>query len=187
MGVCPSCKAVISGAGYGLPRESLSCIFFLSRYLTPISHQIEASMGMCHTHLQELSHRKDDDGQESKKAQKLSADPKFQAVMTELETQRTRGFSFHPKMDRLKGLILQHFADRTVDENTEEDEGTRAMVFVTYRECVDEIVEMLNAEKPLIRATKFVGQGTDKQGKRGFAQKEQLEVGFSPIFLSLPY
>jgi hypothetical protein len=29
----------------------------------------------------------------------------------------------------------------------------------------------------LIRATKFIGQGTDKLGKKGFAQKEQLEVG----------
>ena len=37
---------------------------------------------------------------------------------------------------------------------------------------------MLNEERPLIRATRFIGQGTDKQGKRGFAQKEQLDVGF---------
>jgi ATP-dependent DNA helicase MPH1 len=68
------------------------------------------------------------------------------------------------------------------EDDDNEDGGnaqeTRAMVFVTNRGCVDEIEEMLNEERPLIRATRFIGQGTDKQGKRGFAQKEQLDVGF---------
>jgi ATP-dependent DNA helicase MPH1 len=135
---------------------------------------------MCYTHLQELTQKKDGDGGTSKKTKTLSADPKFQTLMAEIEKQRNGGFAPHPKMDMLKGLIVQYFGERM-----EEDDDTRAMVFVTYRECVDEIVEMLNVEKPLIRATKFVGQGTDKSGKKGFAQKEQLEVEFLPMLCSL--
>jgi ATP-dependent DNA helicase MPH1 len=134
---------------------------------------------MCYTYLQELASDKGDgDSKKDVKAQKLRTNSKFQALVKEIETQRNRGFSLHPKMDILKGLIVQHFGERLTDEG-ENQEETRAMVFVTYRECVDEIVEMLNVEKPLIRATKFVGQGTDKQGKKGFGQKEQLEVSLS--------
>ena len=92
--------------------------------------------------------------------------------MEETELQYTRGLALHPKMEKLKELLIQHFGER-MDEDGEE---SRAMVFVTYRECVDEIVDMLEAEKPLIRATRFVGQGIDKQGKKGYGQKEQLEV-----------
>jgi ATP-dependent DNA helicase MPH1 len=137
---------------------------------------------MCYTYLQELASDKGDvDGKKDAKAQKLRTNPKFQALVKEIETQRNKGFSLHPKMDILKGLVVQHFGERLADEG-ENQEETRAMVFVTYRECVDEIVEMLNAEMPLIRATKFVGQGTDKQGKKGFGQKEQLEVS---LFVNL--
>lgn len=136
---------------------------------------------MCYTYLTEISRAPDgDDGAGQKaaaKTKKLRADPLFQAVMKEIEMQRNRGFSTHPKMDMLKTLVVQHFAEKIVDEGDRgAEEDTRVMVFVTYRECVDEIVETLNHERPLIRATKFVGQGTDKQGNKGIAQKEQLEV-----------
>jgi len=139
---------------------------------------------MCYTYLQELSREKDDGNVGPGKAaaasrsKKLRNDPLFQAMMRELEDQRSRGFSVHPKMDLLKTLVLQHFAENLVDEDVEDhtNKGTRAMVFVTFREAVDEIVGALNSESPLIRASKFIGQGTDKQGKKGLAQKEQLEV-----------
>lgn len=58
------------------------------------------------------------------------------------------------------------------------------MVFMTFQEAVDEIVEVLNFERPLIRAHKFIGQGTDKQGKKGLAQKKQLEVSVSLCYFS---
>jgi ATP-dependent DNA helicase MPH1 len=139
-------------------------------------------MGMCYTYLQELSREKDVDenagagkAAAASRSKKLRSDPMFQAIMKELEGQRSQGFSVHPKMDLLKTLVVQHFAqNEDVEERTNEE--TRAMVFVTFREAVDEIVEALNFERPLIRASKFIGQGTDKQGKKGLAQKEQLEV-----------
>jgi ATP-dependent DNA helicase MPH1 len=125
---------------------------------------------MSRTYIQELASEKHDGVK--KQDEKLRSNPKFQAVMKEVELQYTRGLTVHPKMEKLKELLIQHFGGR-IDEDGEE---TRAMVFVTYRECVDEIVDMLDADKPLIRATRFVGQGIDKQGKKGYGQKEQLEV-----------
>jgi ATP-dependent DNA helicase MPH1 len=50
------------------------------------------------------------------------------------------------------------------------------MVFVTFREAVDEIVDFLNQESPLLRVAKFIGQGIDRKGNKGLAQREQLEV-----------
>lgn len=113
----------------------------------------------------------------------LNKDSAFQSLMEELRLQKSRGFAVHPKLEKLKMLVVQHFGQRLHDDggsNADErsDENTRAMVFVTFREAVDEIVDFLNQESPLLRATKFIGQGTDKKGNKGLAQREQLDVGF---------
>lgn len=128
---------------------------------------------------------------------KLMNDPNFQAVMRELDFQSHMGFTVHPKMEKLKMLVLNHFGMKLPDEgvgptnvevggtgaNGRGDSGhvgggddTRVMVFVSFREAVEQLVEFLNQESPIIRATKFIGQGTDKAGKKGFAQKDQLDV-----------
>ncbi|TFK41383.1 hypothetical protein BDQ12DRAFT_679374 [Crucibulum laeve] len=159
----------------------------LGKLARGMQYLIEGTIGMCYTYLKEISLEKENDEESApgkKKAppdrnKKLRTNPLFQAVMRELETQRCRGFVFHPKMDRLKALILQHFGEIHAESDaTLEDisKQTRAMVFVTFREAVDEIVEALNFEKPLVRAHKFIGQGTDKQGKKGLGQREQLDI-----------
>ncbi len=98
-------------------------------------------------------------------------DPNFRILMQELERQKTTGFDLHPKMEELLNIFIQHFG-------RQEDvvEETRVMVFSSYRAVVDRIVEELAKHKPLLRASRFIGQGTDKQGKKGLAQKEQQEV-----------
>ncbi|KAI6134141.1 hypothetical protein EV401DRAFT_1909732 [Pisolithus croceorrhizus] len=143
-----------------------------------MGYLMEASVGMCLTCLQEYVAEKerDNDGKKGSKSA-LKNDATFQKLLSELENHKGRpgGFGMHPKMETLKLLLMQHFGSRmSGDGGTVED--TKAMVFVTYRECVDEIVAMLDGERPLLKATKFVGQGLDKQGRKGFAQKEQLEV-----------
>ncbi|KAI6005074.1 hypothetical protein F5J12DRAFT_921301 [Pisolithus orientalis] len=143
-----------------------------------MGYLMEASTEMCMNCLQEYvtEKEKDHDGKKGPK-NALKNDPTFQKLLSELESHKGRpgGFGMHPKMETLKLLLMQHFGSRMADgEETSED--TKAMVFVTYRECVDEIVAMLNEERPLLKATKFVGQGLDKKGRKGFAQKEQLEV-----------
>ena len=66
--------------------------------------------------------------------------------------------------------------DRDESTGGQQVHESRAMVFATYRENVGEIVDALNQEHPMIRASRFIGQGIDKQGRKGYAQKEQLEV-----------
>ena len=118
------------------------------------------------------------------KTDRYAKDPKLQAVVTELEKMRSRpeGFSPHPKMEKLKALLIEHFAQKGFDAEANGDAGgdlnseSRVMVFTSFRQTVDLIVDMLNKDKPLIRAVPFIGQGTDKKGKKGYGQKEQLEV-----------
>lgn len=50
------------------------------------------------------------------------------------------------------------------------------MVFCSFRQGVEEVVEFLKHEEPMIRPVPFIGQGTDKSGKKGYGQKEQLAV-----------
>lgn len=99
----------------------------------------------------------------------------------------------HPKMDKMKTLLVEHFAQKRFDkedadangnDNGEELSGdSRVMVFASFRQGVDEVVEFLNSERPLIQAVPFIGQGTDKAGKKGYGQKEQLDV--SGLFVHL--
>jgi len=121
------------------------------------------------------------EGDGSEKRSGFNKDPAFQALIDELRLQKSRGFAIHPKLEKLKTLVVQHFGQRLRDDggsNADErpDDDTRAIVFVTFREAVDEIVGFLNQESPLLRATKFIGQGIDRKGNKGLAQREQLDV-----------
>ena len=152
--------------------------------------KLTGSIGACYESLKEASRNKeDDDGESGKKAdnksKSLRDDPLFKLLLLELETQRNRGFSTHPKVEKLKELLIQHFGSKIGDETKDGNvDDTRVMVFSSYRAVVDEIVEELSSDRPLIRAARFIGQGVDKQGKKGLPQKEQLEVS-SPSVNSL--
>ena len=128
----------------------------------------------------------------SKKPPAITKDQKYKDLIRGLEMQKENLHRFppHPKMERLKSLVLDHLMRKgTADEgggSTEPNLDTRVMVFVSFRDCVEEVVDYLNSDSPIIKATKFVGQGTDKGGRKGFAQKEQLAVR-SLIFSPLPF
>ncbi|KAF8213318.1 hypothetical protein K438DRAFT_1902438 [Mycena galopus ATCC 62051] len=152
----------------------------LSHLARAMAYLIEGTIGMCNTTLRELEKDKKADANEGGKKKtprpnKLRQNPQFQAVIKELDAQKLGGFSLHPKMEKLNTLVVGHFAQKLGDDGQETEE-TRVMVFVTFREAVGEIVDVLNAQKPLIRASHFIGQGTDKQGNKGMTQKEQLDV-----------
>lgn len=97
---------------------------------------------------------------------------------------RTRlgGFSVHPKVEKLKTLLIEHFTQKGLEaegqgsDDGEPNSNSRAMVFASFRQSVGLITESLNKEWPLIRAVPFMGQSVDKHGKKGCGQKEQLEV-----------
>ncbi len=155
----------------------LSCPFSQSHF-----SQVEGTTTMCYNALVELASGADNDvgtkkSKAASKAKKLGDEPVFHSLMQELKAQKARGFSMHPKMELLKGIIVQYFGEKLPDDTADElPEKSKVMVFATNRDSVDEIVSVLNAERPLIRASRFIGQGTDKQGRKGFSQREQLEV-----------
>ncbi|KAF5382937.1 hypothetical protein D9757_006326 [Collybiopsis confluens] len=150
-----------------------------------LGYLMEGTIKMCYDELEQYSRGPPmTDGMTSAekaavtRAKKQTSDPLFLNIMNEFRTQNAQGFSIHPKMEKMRTLIIQHFGARmNEDGDPENGQGaTKAMVFVTFRAAVEEIVEFLNTESPLIRATAFIGQGTDKRGKKGLAQREQLEV-----------
>ncbi|TBU35044.1 P-loop containing nucleoside triphosphate hydrolase protein [Dichomitus squalens] len=156
------------------PQYAIGAVAQLGPLARAMGYLMEMSINMCYGFLKGIAEGADDSS--GKKAIRKS--DAFKSLMAKFEEQAARGFSMHPKMDVLRTLLIDHFAQRLPDDA---DGGaraseSRAMVFVSFRECVEEIVELLNKESPIIRAKPFIGQGTDKQGKKGYAQKEQLEV-----------
>lgn len=152
--------------------------------------QIEGSIDQCYDSIKELvSGTNEVTGKQistKAKADRYAKDPKLQAIITELEKMRDRdgGFPPHPKMEKLKTLLIEHFAQKGFDAETNSVVGgdlnseSRVMVFTSFRRTVDLVVDMLNKDQPLIRAVPFIGQGVDKNGKKGYKQKDQLEVSF---------
>ncbi|KAF8273776.1 hypothetical protein EI94DRAFT_1562845 [Lactarius quietus] len=144
----------------------------ISALARAMGYLLEASPHMCFRSLTEEA-----EGAASDKPSALIKDPAFQTLMTELRLQKSDGFAIHPKLETLKTLVIDHFGQRLRDDDASNaSDNTRAMVFVTFREAVDEIVDFLNQESPLLRATKFIGQGIDKKGNKGLAQREQLDI-----------
>ncbi|KAI0639199.1 hypothetical protein C8Q77DRAFT_45651 [Trametes polyzona] len=155
------------------PQYAIGAAAQLGPLARAMGYLMENSIAMCYGYLKGIADGHDDTS--SKKA--IRKTEGFANLMKELEKQAARGFSMHPKMDTLRTLLIDHFAKQMPEDGANGPQSkSRAMVFVSFRECVEEIVELLNKESPIIRAKAFIGQGTDKQGKRGYAQKEQLEV-----------
>ncbi|KAF9270443.1 P-loop containing nucleoside triphosphate hydrolase protein [Marasmius fiardii PR-910] len=141
-----------------------------------MGYLIEGTISMCYSALQGFVSEATDESSKKGKGQKsLIQMPHFKQTLEELEKQAKRGFSNHPKMDKMVDLIIQHFGKR-MGEPGDQNAETRAMVFVTNRQVVDEIVAVLDSHRPLLRASRFIGQGTDARGEKGQAQKEQLDV-----------
>ncbi|KAF7233666.1 hypothetical protein EG68_12146, partial [Paragonimus skrjabini miyazakii] len=72
----------------------------------------------------------------------------------ELNSTQTPFLGGHPKLDKLKELLVRHF--NSCPSNTE----TRVIVFSQFRDSVDEIMHMLKQLRPLIRPASFIGQGS---------------------------
>jgi ATP-dependent DNA helicase MPH1 len=132
---------------------------------------------MCYETLKAMSENSSSKANPKKKPPAITMDQKYKEIILGFE--RLGRFPPHPKMEKLKSLVLEHLLTKDAtgeDGSAEANPNTRVMVFVSFRDCVEEVVDYLNLEAPIIKATKFVGQGTDKGGRKGFAQKEQLEV-----------
>ncbi|KAJ3337557.1 hypothetical protein HDU93_000848 [Gonapodya sp. JEL0774] len=101
-------------------------------------------------------------------------------------------FFGHPKLRKLAEVVREHFGRARA-----EGRDTRCMVFSSLRESVEEIVEVLSRQAPVVRVAVFVGQsggstsgrgggtrgrgrggasGSSGRGKGGMSQKEQSAV-----------
>ena len=145
---------------------------------------------MCYDTLKAMGESSSGKANSEKKAPAITKDQKYKDLITGLEMQKEdiSGFPPHPKMEKLKSLVLERLLTKgaTGEEGgpSEPNPNTRVMVFVSFRDCVEEVVKYLNTDSPIIKATKFIGQGTDKGGRKGYAQREQLEVCTSTLFSS---
>ena len=128
---------------------------------------------MCHQTLLDLTTIKDTAKPTARSGKKkLANDPVFQTLITSINAlKQTNGYIVHPKMDKLKALLLEHFSSASEGQTV-----SKVMVFASYRPAVEQIVGQLNEQEPLIRAHRFIGQSASKEGVKGLTQKEQLQV-----------
>eukprot|EP00158_Paraphelidium_tribonemae_P008047 Partr_v1_DN28447_c1_g1_i4_m41771 putative Fanconi anemia, complementation group M len=97
------------------------------------------------------------------------------SLVTSLELKSQQpGFVGHPKLDKVESVVLKHFTDLQEREKVLTPD-TRVMIFSEFRESVTDIASVLQKHEPLLRTMTFVGQSSAKN-KKGFSQKEQLEV-----------
>jgi len=88
----------------------------------------------------------------------------------------------HPKLAKLEEIILDHFV-RFQDENADDPEAsTRVIIFSEYRDSVNEITEILNQHRPIVRVMSFIGHSSTGRASKGFSQKDQLKV-VHPLFI----
>ncbi|CAL8115708.1 unnamed protein product [Orchesella dallaii] len=77
----------------------------------------------------------------------------------------------HPKLTILKNLVEQHFVDYSIGSDT-----TRVMIFSQYRDSVQEIGNMLNSLRPMVKPIVFIGQSSTGTTGKGLKQKDQVQV-----------
>ncbi|XP_078673699.1 Fanconi anemia group M protein-like isoform X2 [Branchiostoma floridae x Branchiostoma belcheri] len=88
----------------------------------------------------------------------------------------------HPKLAKLEEVVQQHFQqfdNEAAGSSTQaavKPAATRVMIFAQYRDSVQEIADILNQHRPLVRVMTFIGQASTGKVKKGFTQKEQLAV-----------
>ena len=92
----------------------------------------------------------------------------------------------HPKLDKLKELLAEHFGHRPAGgmdsfvrssgqarlQKRPTPENTRVIVFAQWRDCVAQILRALK-DHPAIRAVPFVGQASTKSARASGGHAEE--------------
>ncbi|KAF2099412.1 P-loop containing nucleoside triphosphate hydrolase protein, partial [Rhizodiscina lignyota] len=148
-GMVSSIFAILAGLAHGME---------LLKYhgITPFFHSLQAFR----TQL--------DEGSKSKYKKQINESPHFEKMMVRLRAWvGDPEFVGHPKLSHLRQEVLNHLMDA--------GEGTRIMVFAHFRDAAEEIVNVLNRDKPMVKAHVFVGQAGSKHSE-GMTQKKQEEI-----------
>jgi ATP-dependent DNA helicase MPH1 len=110
--------------------------------------------------------------------EKLFTNEHFRDMMDRLERwNREPDFLGHPKLEYLRSVVLNHLLDDQEGQrpgNTTST-GTRIMIFSSFRDSAEVIVNVLSRIDPMVKPHIFVGQADSKNSK-GMTQKRQLEV-----------
>ncbi|EJD04033.1 P-loop containing nucleoside triphosphate hydrolase protein [Fomitiporia mediterranea MF3/22] len=165
-------------------RWMFSYLRVLGSLARAMGNLMESSVSVCYRSLKDLKENLKSGEKNDDKEVNLLRNPDFIKLMEECERQQALGFAPHPKMKALVEIIMDHFNTPPSNpetpapgESTEAaSSSTKVMIFVGLREVIDEVVDVLDQYKPMLRATRFVGQGIDKKGKKGLAQAKQLET-----------
>ena len=67
-------------------------------------------------------------------------------------------FIGHPKLVKLRDIILEHFRSWENAAHVGNTKGSRVMIFSQFRDSVQEISRMLSEYKPLVKVMSFIGQ-----------------------------
>lgn len=90
---------------------------------------------------------------ETKKDSATSKNKELREINMTVERFKTQGgYVPHAKMDRLKGLLFEHFAPREPGDGRGDlnPETTRVMVFCSYRACLEEVVVCGRSPSPMV-------------------------------------
>ncbi|KAH7104482.1 P-loop containing nucleoside triphosphate hydrolase protein [Auriculariales sp. MPI-PUGE-AT-0066] len=172
--------------GNGHQRSSSNTYFGLlnlNKLSQVMGYLMDHSLRLAYEELQSIETGTVDSGKKSKSGSGQSAGPKKPPFYTQSPAWKELMAAFrktyidaplvHPKMEKLGLLLLEYFTEA---EEKPELKNSKAMVFASFRNVVEEIVEYLANHQPLIRPVKFVGQSGDAKGRKGLSQKEQLQV-----------
>lgn len=141
-------------------------LMLLSKMANAMAKLLEYSIPIGFDKMRELKE------EQTKSSRLLCSTAGYKSLMAEVqELTLSPSFSPHPKMDKMKAMIIDFFISAN-----DRGKSTRLMVFCHFRDVVTDIVGFLNQEKPLIKASAFIGQGTDTKGNKGMSQKQQAEV-----------
>ena len=88
---------------------------------------------------------------------KVNASPFAFFQFGDADTQEDRIVLGHPKLEKLRDMVLEHFRSKEGGEET-----TRVMIFSQYRDSVQEITACLHGYRPLVKVMEFVGQAGTK-------------------------
>ncbi|WAR52194.1 hypothetical protein PtB15_1B633 [Puccinia triticina] len=159
----------ITAAQMHIPKEKSYLrpnLAVLSKMATAMAKLLEYSITLAFEKMQEL---KEESG---RCAAGVCSQMGYKSLMSEIrELTQSAGFVPHPKMEKMKALVLEFFV-----EAQEQGKSSRVMIFCHFRDMVTDIVNYLNQERPLIKASAFVGQSNDVRGNRGMNQKTQNET-----------
>ncbi|KAA1105816.1 3'-5' DNA helicase [Puccinia graminis f. sp. tritici] len=159
----------ITSAQMHIPKEKSYLrpnLAVLSKMATAMAKLLEYSITLAYEKMQEL---KEESG---KCAAGVCSQVGYKSLMTEIrDLTQSPDFVPHPKMEKMKALTLEFFINAQ-----DQGKSSRVMIFCHFRDMVTDIVNYLNQEKPIIKASAFVGQSNDVRGNRGMNQKTQNET-----------